>query len=114
MAYLLLGNYLKNGIDISALWLDTNSFELMYAQQINQSTNLQTLKYAAWSLYIFTSRCFRPGTESLQLMFSVQSTVKLLTDILGLQACQDEQLIELVFLGLANVLHMHPPTDLTM
>ena len=24
MAYLLLGNYLKNGLDISQLWLDVN------------------------------------------------------------------------------------------
>ena len=46
-------------------------------------------------------------------MLSVTNTVDTLTNILGLQACQDELLINYVFLSLANVLHMHAPTDLT-
>ena len=84
MAYLLLGNYLKSGLDISRLWLDVNNFNNLYKTQISEATNLETLKYAAWSLYIFTSRCFKPGTESVQLMLSVTNTVELLTNILSL------------------------------
>ena len=79
MAYLLLGNYLKSGLDISNFWLDVNLFNSLYKTKILESTNLDTLRYMAWSLYIFTSRCFKPGTESPQLMLSVTNTVDFLS-----------------------------------
>ena len=70
-----------------------------------------TLNYMAWSLYIFSSRCFAPGTETHQLMLSAQACVQKLTEILPLvQYLQPESqqlLLQLAFLSLGNVLHMH-------
>jgi len=114
MAYLAMGTYLKNGIDISQLFLDQNTFFAMYGQ-LSDSTGLQTLKYSVWSLFIYTLKCFRPGqTESLQLMASVQQTVSKLVEILQLQSIQDEMLLQVTLLSLGNVLHLHPPTEVTL
>lgn len=79
----MLGSYLKNKIDITELFIDVVSFETMY-ERVSQTAPSTTLNYMAWSLYIFTSRCFTPGTETPQLMLSVQAVVIKLTDILRL------------------------------
>jgi hypothetical protein len=55
---------------------------------------MQTLKYAAWSLYIYTGKCFKPGqAESTQLMIAVQQAVSKLIELLQLQSIQDEMLL---------------------
>jgi hypothetical protein len=84
MTYLALGTYLRNGVDISSLFFDPDSFNLMYAQ-LGDATGLQTLKYAVWCLYIYTLKCFKPGqAESSQLLIGVQLVVSKLIEILQL------------------------------
>ena len=73
------------------------------------------MQYMAWSLFIFCSRCFKPGTETPQLMMSVQTTFYKLTDMLKMSMqMNDEQLIKLILLSLAHVVHMTPPGELTV
>ena len=72
---------MKNNIDISELFTNLDIFQTMY-MNINETTSGSTLTYMAWSLYIFTNRCFRPGSETQQLMLCVQAVVQKLTDIL--------------------------------
>lgn len=57
LTYLVLGTYLRNGVDISSLFFEPDSFGLMYAS-LSDAAGLQTLKFAVWSLYIFTLKCF--------------------------------------------------------
>ena len=114
-SFILLGSYLKNNIDITELFIDVISFERMY-ERISSAPET-SLKYMAWSLYIFTTRCFSPGSETAQLMHAVQACVTKLTDILRhgdiLEQGSQQLLMQLVFLALGNVIHMHQPTELT-
>lgn len=86
-------------------------------ERVGESIAPSTLQFMAWSLYIFTSRCFVPGTETTQLMPSVQACVTKLTDILrlagALEPAPQQLLMQLVFLALGNILHMHHPTEVT-
>ena len=86
MSFILLGSYLKNDIDITGeitdIFINVVSFQSMY-ERIGEAAP-STLNYMAWSLYIFSSRCFAPGTETPQLMLSAQACVQKLTEILPL------------------------------
>lgn len=70
ISFVALGSYLKNNIDISELLINVVSFQDVYMVR-NEATAPSTLTLMAWSLYIFTTRCFVPGTETTQLMLSV-------------------------------------------
>ena len=83
LSHVTLGSYLKNNIDISELFTDVASFQSMY-ERVNESAASSTINLMAWSLYIFTSRCFAPGSETPQLMLSVQACVGKLTEVLRL------------------------------
>ena len=86
MTYLAIGTYLRNGVDISTLLFDQAAFQGIYGQ-LSDASGMQTLKYAAWSLYIYTAKCFKPGqAESTQLMIAVQQAVSKLIELLQLQS----------------------------
>ena len=74
VSYVTLGSYLKNNIDISELFVNVVSFQEMYMQR-SEAVAPSTQALIAWSIYIFTTRSFAPGTETTQLMLSVQACV---------------------------------------
>ena len=63
ITYIALGSYLKNNVDITELFNDMETFSRIYSGVDNQMAP-STLSLMTWSLYIFTSRCFAPGTET--------------------------------------------------
>ena len=44
---------------------------------------LSTMNLMTWSLYIFTSKCFEPGSETQSLMITVEECFNRLATILS-------------------------------
>mmetsp|Transcript_28920 Transcript_28920/g.38556 ORF Transcript_28920/g.38556 Transcript_28920/m.38556 type:complete len:142 (-) Transcript_28920:1531-1956(-) len=90
LAYVTLGSYIKNNVDITELFTDMENFQRIYSR-VDAQLAPSTLNLMTWSLYIFTSRCFTPGSETPQLMVSVAATVNRLTEILGVASNFEQQ-----------------------
>ena len=57
MAFLLIGNYLKQDIDILACWHNEENLNAIYSSLLNLDTKqpANTMFYAMWSLYMYSS-----------------------------------------------------------
>lgn len=82
-AFLLIGYYLKNGLDsIGNVLVHADNFEFLY-KQVHPGQHPECLQFIAWSLYILSLRCFQPNQESAGKLALAQTVVQKLTQILS-------------------------------
>jgi len=69
-AYITLGAYFKNKIDITQYFIDCDRFKLLY-EHIGTDSNIEKVSAMAWSLLTFTGEAYSPDQTDETVLESV-------------------------------------------